>query len=110
MANENRIYVQAKAGQPWRECQCSVNNEKIEFTYNLRQDNHGEIVSVLWLMKNQIYVPSKAGKPRRECQYIINCDQFIDMPICPNQCPSHLSMNTLILNSNLRTHYHFPCT
>ena len=76
VANENRIYVQAKAGQPWRECQCSVTNEKIEFTYNLRQDNHGEIVSVQWLMKNQIYVPSKAGKPCRECQYTIDCDQF----------------------------------
>ena len=66
---KNRIYVQAKAGQPRRECQCWVANEKSNlFTYKLRQDNHGENVSVQWLIKNQIYVLAKAGQPRRECQ------------------------------------------
>ena len=44
---------------------------KIEFTYSLRQDSHGVIVSVQWLMKNQIYVPPKAGQIRRECQYSV---------------------------------------
>ena len=64
---KNRINVQAKAGQPRRECECSVANEK-SFTYSLRQDNHGENVSVQWLMKNRIYVQTKAGQPRGECQ------------------------------------------
>ena len=41
---------------------------KIEFTYFLRQDNHGENVSVQWLMKNRIYVHTKAGQSRGECQ------------------------------------------
>ena len=41
---------------------------KFEFMYILKQDNHGENVSVQWLMKNRIYVQSKAGQPRRECQ------------------------------------------
>ena len=41
---KNPIYVLAKAGQPRRECQCSVVN------------------------KNRIFVQPKAGQPRRECQ------------------------------------------
>ena len=67
---KNRIYVQTKAGQPRGECQCSVANKikKNEFTYFLRQDNHGENVSVQWLMKNRIDVQTKAGQPRGECQ------------------------------------------
>ena len=46
----------------------SSNLWKSEFTYILRQDNHGENVSVQWLMRNRIYVLAKAGQPRRECQ------------------------------------------
>ena len=46
----------------------SSNLWKFEFTYLLRQDNHGENVSVQWLMKNRIYVQAKAGQPRGECQ------------------------------------------
>ena len=41
---------------------------KIEFTYSLSQDNHGENVSVRWLAKNRIHVLPKPGQPRRECQ------------------------------------------
>ena len=36
--------------------------------YILRQDNHGENVSVQWFLKIRIAVLSKAGQPRRECQ------------------------------------------
>ena len=46
----------------------SSNLWKFEFPHQLRQDNHGENVSVQWLMKNRIYVPTKAGQPRGECQ------------------------------------------
>ena len=49
----------------------SSNLWKFEFTYFLRQDNHGENVSVQWLMKNPIYALPKAGQPRRECQYSV---------------------------------------
>ena len=46
----------------------SSNLWKFEFPHPLRQDNHGDNVSVQWFLKNQIYLLSKAGKPRRECQ------------------------------------------
>ena len=65
---KNRIYVLSKAGHARRECQHSVILKKIEFTYKLRQDNHGKNVSVQWLIKNLIYALSKVGQPRRECQ------------------------------------------
>ena len=93
-----RIHVLAKPGQPRGECQHSVACENsnshtlsartttatmsafvglwnFEFTYSLSQENHGENVSVRWLVKNRIHVRSKPGQPQRECQRSVACEK-----------------------------------
>ena len=72
---------------------------KIEFTYSLSQDNHGENVSVRYLVKNQIHVLSKPGQPRAECQRSVACENRIYVLPKPGQpreqCQRSVACETL---------------
>ena len=49
--------------------------QKIDFTYELGQDNDGENVSVQWFVKNRIHVRTKPGQGRQECQRSVACEK-----------------------------------
>ena len=78
---------------------------KIKFTYSLSQDNHGENVSVQWLVNNRIHIQSKPEKPRRECQRSVVVKNRIHVQSKPGQPRRECQRSMACENSNPRTNW-----